>query len=132
MNEQTKTQLAHMSEITVLKDQINELQGKYDERRNMCRLYYEHCNDLNKQISDLKTQMTVASECHDSRIKDLSDRDILITQLQTTIYDILDRLKSDSKSKFCSATTRKYADSMFDLIEYQYFENTGKNLTDND
>jgi hypothetical protein len=80
----------------------------------------------------LEIQKKVANELHDIRLKNLSDRDILITQLQTTIYDILDRLKSDSKSKCFLSTTRKYADEMFDLIEYQYFENTGKNLTDND
>jgi hypothetical protein len=125
MNEQTKTHIEHA-------EQIAKITAQFKEREFMCELLHEHINKLNKEISDLKIQKQVASECHDSRLKDLSDRDILITQLQTTIYDILDRLKSDSKSTFCSATTRKYADEMFDLIEYQYFENTGKNLTDND
>ena len=125
MNEQTKTYIEHS-------EQIAKITAQFKEREFMCDLLHEHINELNKKISDLAIQKKVASECHDLRLKDLSNRDILITQLQTTIYDILDRLKSDSKSPFCSATTRKYADEMFDLIEYQYFENTGKNLTDND
>lgn len=125
MNEQTKTHIEHA-------EQIAKITAQYEERRFMCELLHDHISKLIKKIDDLKIQNKVASELHDLRLKDLSDRDILITQLQTTIYDILDRLKSDSKSTFCSATTRKYADEMFDLIEYQYFENTGKNLTDND
>ena len=125
MNEQTKTHIEHS-------EQIAKITAQFKEREFMCDLLHEHINKLNKKISDLEIQKKVANQCHDLRLKDLSDRDILITQLQTTIYDILDRLKSDSKSTFCSATTRKYADEMFDLIEYQYFENTGKNLTDND
>jgi hypothetical protein len=125
MNEQTKTHLEHAK-------QIAKITAQFKEREFMCDLLHDHIIKLNKKINDLTVQKQVASECHDLRLKDLSDRDILITQLQTTIYDILDRLKSDSKSTFCSSTTRNYADEMFDLIEYQYFENTGKNLTDND
>lgn len=104
MNEQTKTHIEHAAEIQA----------------------------LNKQIRDLKIQMTVASECHDSRIKDLRDRDIKIEQLETTINDVFDYLKSDSNSPYVSFDTRVYAHKIIDVLQNQYYENLGSYFNDND
>jgi hypothetical protein len=104
MNEQTKTHIEHAEQIEA----------------------------LNKQIRDLKTQMSVANECHDSRIKDLSDRDVKIEQLETTINDVLQYLKIDSNSQYLDFQTRIYADKIIDLLFVQYYENTGTDLIKND
>jgi hypothetical protein len=104
MNEQTKTHIEHAEQIEA----------------------------LNKQISDLKTRMSVANECHDLRIKDLSDRDVKIQQLETTINDVLQYLKIDSNSQYIDFQTRIYADKIIDLLLVQYRQNTGTYLNDND
>jgi hypothetical protein len=104
MNEQTKTHIEHAAEIEA----------------------------LNKQIRDLKVRMSVASDCHDSRIKDLNDRDVKIQQLETTINDVLQYLKIDSNSQYLDFQTRIYADKIIDLLLIQYRQNTGTYLNDND
>jgi hypothetical protein len=104
MNEQTKTHIEHAEQIEA----------------------------LNKQIRDLKIRMAVANECHDLRIKDLSDRDVKIQQLETTINDVLQYLKIDSNSPYLDFETRIYCDKIIDLLFVQYYENTGTDLIKND
>jgi hypothetical protein len=125
MNEQTKTHIKHASEIA-------ELTQKYKERLNMCDLLHKHIGDLNKKIIDLKIQMTVASECHESRLKDMRDKDIIIDQLKATLMDVWERLKSDSSSKYLTIETRIYADKIIDVLQCQYYENLGSYFNDND